>query len=912
MKKRIISFIMAVSMLMPVSVMAARNEDAPIPEWIGDETFGSLGMKDAKYYHVYQLLDYLGCTDLPAEKTNPDEKITRAEAVSTLAKIHCGALGSVTNESFSDVSKSDVYAGGIYAALQAGLIANNGGKFYPKKYMTLNESGSIALKMLGYNAIPMLDEAAYIDDLDLYKNVQTDNGELTRGNFYIFLENMLTAEAARLSITEPGYSYDVNASGDSYLLENKDINVITGIVTATEYAAIYNKKDFSEGFIEINNMKMPVANDISDDMLGKCVKAYVDIEDDSNVVVSVVEDLKYNKETEISFADFEGYENNQIDYYVESSNKRLKVSETAIVVFNGQYYGGLSEAGKLLEDFDYLKALDNSKDGIADIIFIDKKEYAYVESVSAISESIRTSMGDYLYFSEEECAAYRIFNESGEAIDLANMLPDSIIEYKKAYNYEKKPVYEILVSQSKIVGVLKGRESDDYNTYYNVDGTEYELSDYYERYLSEDIQDEKPMIGNEATFYLSADGKIVFSSANVYSYGFIIKGYCDTDNEDICNLTLYTYDGARVSYNLTEKVKYVTPENPEGKKLEASVVIAGLGDGYGKVRNEVIAFQLDGQKNIKMIATEMDMTGHAPGTVDYPLVKNHFIAANPTAVSSNRVYQQLVGYKWYVPSSVKRMTVPMDRAKYDNEKYFSIGQVKGQGGYENQYIMYEHSFYNADEFYNVGFCITKEDKVELSAQTIEPYMITSVQSSINEDDEEGVMIEYFSKGEKKQAFIKNDTTVVDYGFEGVHGGVSDLGVGDVIQFETDGVGDVAILAILIKADKLPARGTQGKEGTTDENGYFNPFDAIGIIHGTVVKTQRSTESALINISADGKDPKGTLIFRIGRQTANFYNYNVLLKEGKKISVVTFDDIMPGDEVIGIERYNKVTDVYILR
>lgn len=912
MKKRILCFIAAISMMVSYSAGAVSNEDAPIPEWIVDETFGTNGMADEKYYHIYQLLNYLGCVTLPAEEINPDEKITRAEAVATLAKIDQNTLQSVTDAVFSDVSKDNEYAEGIYTALQAGLITNENGKFYPKKYITLDDCGSIALKILGYDVIPMVNEADYINELDLYKNVETDNGELTRGNFYIFLENMFAAETASLSITEPGYSYEVDISAEDYLLADKDINTITGIVTATEYAAIYNKKEFSEGYIEINNMKLQTANAVSENMLGKYVKAYVDIADDNNIVISITEDAKYNEETEISFDDFEGFENNQITYYKENSRKKLKVSESAVIVFNGQYYGGLSEAESLLEDFDYLRVLDNSKDSIADIIFIDKKEYAYVESVSAVSETIRTSMGEYLNFSEEECAGYRIFNESGEAVDLANVLPGSVIEYKKAYNYEKKPVYEILISQSKIVGILKGKNSDNYRTYYNVDGTEYELSDYYERFLTEDVQNAKPVVGSEATFYLSADGKIVYSSANVYSYGFIIKGYCDTDNDDICNLTLYTYDGARISCNLAEKVKFVTPEKVGGEKVEATDVIESLGDGSGKVRNEVIAYQLDGQGNIKMIATEMDMTGKAPGTVDYPLVKNHFIAANSTAISENRVYQQLVGYKWYVPSSVKRMTVPADKEKFDNDKYFSIGSVQGQGGYENQYIMYEHIFYNADEFYNVGFCITKENKVELSAKTIEPYMITKAYSSINEDDEEGVIIEYFSKGVKKQAFIKNDTTVVDYGLEGVHGGVADLDVGDVIQFETDGVGDVAIIAILIKADKLPKRGTQGEDGLTDENGYFNPFTSIGIIHGNVVKTHRATESALINISADGTDPKGTLIFRIGRQTANFYNYNVLLREGKNISVATFSDIMPGDEIIGIKRYNKITDVYILR
>jgi len=904
--------IVAGSMLIPFSAGAVRNEDAPIPEWIVDETFGTNGMADEKYNHIYELLKYMGCVEKPAEEINPDEKITRAEAVATLAKIDRGVFDSIKEESFSDVSKNDEYATGIYNALIFGLIKNETGKFYPKKTMTLDDAGSIALKILGYDAIPMVNEQDYINDLKLYKNVKSENGELTRGDFYILLGNMLEADAAKISVKEPGYSYDVDISGESYLLQNKEINVIEGIITATEFGAIYNKKDFSEGYIEINNMKMKVENSISQDLLGKYVKAYVDIEDEKNIVISVTEAAKYNEETEIQFTDFEKYENNQISYYKENSKKRVKVSEKATVIFNGQYYGDLNGAEELLKDFDVLKTLDNSKDSVADILFIDKKEYAYIESVSVVSETMRTSMGEYIDLSEEECASYRIYNEKGEAVALEGVMQGSVIEYKKALSYDKKAVYEILISQSKIIGVFKGKETDLGKTYYNVDGEEYELSDYYKRYLAENIQDKKPMQGNEATFYLSADGKIVFSSADVYSYGYIIKGYCDTDNDEICNLTLYTYDGVRVSYTMAEKVNFITPEYPEGRKMTAAYVIESLGDGNGKVRNEVIAYQLDSKNNIKMIATEMDMTGKTPGTVDYPLVKNHFIAASSTAISANRVYQELVDYKWYVPSKIKRMTVPADRAKYDNEKYFSIGTVKGQGGYENQYIMYEHSFYNADEFYNVGFCITKEDKVELSAKTIEPYMIAAVQSSINEDDEEGVVIEYFSKGEKKEKFIKNDITVVDYGFEGVHGGVADLAVGDVIQFETDGVGDVAIIAILVKADKLPARGTQGDDGSTDENGYFNPFAAIGIIHGSVVKTQRSTESALINISADGTDPKGTLIFRIGRQTANFYNYNVLLREGKNISVVTFDDIMPGDEIIGIERYNKVTDVYILR
>lgn len=911
MKKRLLSLILVCSTLLPLSANAFNTEDAPIPEWIVDETVVMEGMTDKKYSHIYDLLNHLDCVEVPANEINPDEKITREEAVAMFAKIN-GISQTVTNESFSDVKKTDSYAGEIYSALQAGLISNDSGKFYPKKYITLDECGSIALKLLGYGKLPMLDEASYIKDLKLYKNVKDENGTLTRGNFYIFLENMLLANPVKLNITEPGYSYEFTVSEEYYITEQKNIKVYTGIVTSTGYSAIYNKKDTSEGYIEINNMKMKTKNSVSESMLGKYVNAYVDIENDENVVITLAEKEKYNEENSIEFNNFEEFSNNKLTYYIENAKKRVSISENAIFVYNGQFGGDLTKATEYFSDFDTIRTLDNNRDGKADIIFVDKKQYAYIESASESSQSMRTGMGEYLDFSEDICKSYRIFNEDGEQIVLANVLPGTVIEYKLAYSYDKKAIYEIILSKAKVVGVFKGKYTDGGKTYYNINGTQYEISDYYKRYLTEDTKNDKPQIGNEASFYLSKDGKIVFSSANVYNYGFVLKGYCDTENGDICNLTLYTYDGSKESYNLNEKIKLITPDKPEGIKVEAPTAIAKLKDDGGNIKNEMIAFQLDGEKNIKLIATEKDMTGQKPENTDYPLVKNHVINATDST-TARRVYQELIGFTWYVPSSVKRMTVPVDKSKFDDTKYFSVGSVKGQGGENNEYLLYEHILYNSDEFYNVGFCITRENKIGFSSDIIEPYLITKVATSINDSDEKGIEIEYLSKKGKNSAFIKYSTAMTTSSSSWMpECSVEDLKPGDVIQFEKDSVGDVSVLAVIIKSDDLPDRGAYGTDGVTNSYGYFNPFSSRGILHGTVEKTQVATESALINISPDGTDVNGSMIFRIGKHGVGFYDYNVYLIEGKKFSAVTFSDIMPGDEVVGIKRYNKVTDIYILR
>lgn len=912
MKKRILSLILACTVLMPASAGAFSTEDAPTPEWIVDETQGSAGMTDEAYSHIYGLLKYMGCVDTAAESLDPDEPITRAEAVATMAKIKGNVSPAVTEEAFSDVKKTDEYAAEIYSALKSGLIDNASGRFYPKKYITLDDCAAVALRILGYGAVPSEYRAGYIDELKLLKNVREDSKGLTRGNFYIFLENMLSASTAKVSITEGGAAYELDMSDNSYLLEYKSIAVYTGLITATEYSAIYNKKDFAEGCIEINNKRMKAENKISESMLGKYVTAYVDIEDEKNIVIAASADEKYNEETEFSFADYDDFSGNKISCFSDGKTKRIKLSENAIFVYNGQFGGDISRAEEYFADFDAARALDNNRDGEADVIFVDKRQYAYIESASDISQSMRTGLGEYIDLDEDVCASYRIFNEKGEQIDLTGVAPGSVIEYRLAYSYDKKAIYEILISKEKLVGVLKGTDTDRGRRYYDIDGTEYELSGYYEQYLAEDIKDKKPQIGNEATFYLSADGKIVFSSTNAYSYGFVIKGYCDTDDNDACHITMYTYDGAMKSYDFNEKIKLITPEESGGKRVEAKAAIEVLNDGTGSLKNEVIAFQTDSEGKIKLVATEMDMTGKAPGTVDYPLVKNHVVQTTDKA-SARRIYQELIGFTWYTPSSVKRMTVPTDKSKLEDSKYFSIGQVKGQGGDNNEYLLYEHVLYNSDEFYNVGFCLTKENKIALSSNIIEPYLVTKVSAAINDEDEEGVTVEYLSKKGKGSAFIKYDTATVTHTNSWMpKATVSELRAGDVIQFEKDSTGEVSILSVVIKSNALPNRGAYGSDGVTNDNGYFNPFESLGILHGTVEKTQASTESVLINLSADGKDQKGSMIFRVGKHGVGFYDYNVYLRDGKSYSAATFNDIMPGDEVIGIKRYNRVTDVYILR
>ena len=908
MKKRIISSILIILLLI-MNIAYAQTEQVPIPEWIVEEISTGSGMTEYRYKDTYTLLNYLGVVTENAEEINPLEKATRGYAVTLFAKLETDKLISPAQQDFSDVLMSNEYVDGIHTALQYGIIEKQGDRFYPNNVIAYEDCVEMAISVLGYDIVPNIDTMALADELELFRDITKTEDAMTKGDLFLFIRNMLRAETVELEFSGNNGGYKIIGTEESYLEKYKNIQIITGYVTSTGMSATYGKTSFSKEGIEINKMYYNTLNIISESLLGKSVYAYLDF--DSNTIIEVWENSRENTETIIDANNFSEITPSYLIYESDKSRKRISFEDNADLIYNGQYWGKIDKAieSGIFDKADSVRILDNNRNQKGEFVFVEFKEYYVVDSVSAYSSLIRFKMIDEpLDLSDKACEDYKIFNTKGEQIELKDLLNKTVIELRRSQRIDGKNIYEMISSTEKISGTFTAQKTENNITYYTVDGKQYEVSDFYLYYLEENVTDEKPKIGRTSTFYLSADNKIVYSDADIYSYGFVLSSYISEEDEK-CMIKMYTMNGNMEVAALEDKVTLFTPDLLSGAKVNANVAFNALHEN-GETANKVIAYEKNTAGNIKTVVTEYDMVGRDYEEIDYPLIKSHVAGGEGYRTEQNRFYYRFFEKKYYLPAYTETINIPRDKDRYDDIDYFSVGNMSNFS--LDYYCVDERiTIYNCDKYYTGQFCLIEGGSVAMD-ELIRPVMISSISEGLDKDDMPVKIVGYISEGQ--ESFANLDKTVIadsSYDYFGVHGGIDELQRGDIVQMKIDSMGNVTMMRILLKADNMGGYRTQGETISKE-----NTFVDTGLLYGKVTDVNTDIgERFLLNVSDSGTDPNHNLNLYMSTETWAYgtNTYTIYDSDAKeKVRNITFNDIETGDSLVAIKRYNMVTDLFIYR
>lgn len=872
----------------------ASIEDVP---YEADETEAGESLSGSGLESAFDLLSYLGICDESRQDIKIGEQATKAQAAKYFGRIR-SAYKNANPMHFDDVDAASAAYQDIRNACENGAVIS-GGNFYPNAKIKPIEAADMAMRVVGYDKI-YTDAALFASDKGIFKGVDISGDTLTIGDIIRIIENTLVADALEVNYQPDNSS--IKISDKSYLEKVYNITVQRGIVTGVAYSSLYadSKTTTDDNRIEINRGIFECYITPNVEWVGKNIRAYVDVEDEKKVI-SVWEYKNTTKD--IEFSDIADISPKLI---TDKDNKKYKISETAKALYNGTYYAAFKTAadGEKLDDYDRLTLIDNDNDGEYDVVKIKKAQTYLVKSVSVFSERIDLKYG----YESIELDGDNIVNitMNGEKISyeqLGENMALSVYQAKTPYGTE---VLDIYASDEMITEVLETADKNDAGqSVYVLGGKEYILSENFIAYLEKDSGDIKPTAGKESTFILTYDGKIagIVAESAGFSYGWMMSSYQDEITEK-CYVTIYLTDGSTEKFVLRDNVKYYDKDNQKGKRIKDYQVIESIGTKDTLIY-DVVAYKASSSGEISELALPIDYFGKRPGTTEYPLTKNY-----TSNKADDRCYRNIYQSK-YIVGGVTAISYPTNKSDRTNEKQFSVSKMS----YQDKYFGgTEITIYNVDSYFKAGLVTMGETVQRTVSMENVPCVISKIYKGTDENDEESIVFECTSGTETIEKILADDCTMSSdkednndnpLHWYGSPDSVSKLSVGDIIQFQTDGNGKINSIRCLFKMDNPAPFGVQDSK-----NGTLEGLSSMKVIHGRVADYD-AANCIHVNIAAVGEEDNIIPVFT----TSTIYGKNTYVlyeKKGKKVSVISRNEMKAGDEIVIRRRYEAGVNMFIIR
>lgn len=916
MKKRILTFVLsALMVLQSTHIVFADVDDVPVPDRLKGETVVESTIAQEEYSSIFKILKYLDILTEEDGRLIPNALAERGFAAYAFARFVFDGDGNAEENIFSDVSSTYAYAAGVNSAYKLEIIDFGDGKFYPKNPIKYLDAAKMAIRVLGYD-LKLNDAKVYTiaKKLNLHRGIDTSSSKMTNGELIVLLKNTIEAQTINIeniyiSDGTPQISY--TADGEQFI-NKKDIVLRTGIVTAQRHTSLFGDCDLATNEIEINRHSYKCLSDIDEDFFGKSVFAYVDTI--KNVIVTMWEYPYEDAVTVISGNDLMEVNTENVVYTDnDGRNKRITLSSSAKVIFNNQYYGGVSSAvaNNIFSNATNLILKNNDGDSDIDVIQVEKVTYAIVNSVSVISNRISLMYGKGVVDLSDADNGIDIIM-GGLRIDASELQKDDILSVISSTKNNGQKNYKLTVSRDSVTGTFQQINQNDGRTF-TVNDKEYPVSAEYADYV-ENGPIVTPQIGQEVKFLLSADGKIVSAeTSDGYTYAYIMKLDLTAGLDKNMKIKVFTTGGSAETLTLSKKTKLITSAKPEGERLDAETIYNRITTA-GSPNIDVVGYKKNSDGLISELCIEKDETASNPGTSSYPLNKYYEAGGTGPNNAAARLYAGILAAKYQLPNSMPIIAAP-DASNRGNEQYYAL---LTHGMYSGDYYFADDtiSLYNVDKFYSAGFAVVRGGNTINLDEYITPVMISKITEAINSRGE-NVKLVYYYNGEKEMSVeLSDDIKILEntaanhwYGTNGVT--VDDLVIGDVIQFKTDNSGAASHMRVLLKGDNIGTYRVQQKttEGVQTPHLDVDKMEKIMIIYAKVEDI--NGRKAIVNVSPSGTDPARSYpVFITAVYAKN--TFTVFDTAKNKVIPVTLDEIQPGDNIVIRKRWNESADVFIIR
>ncbi len=803
------------------------------------------------FYESIQILSGLGIINGYTDGTfGPERDVTRAEFATMLMRAMASAgIGSPdpAGTPFKDLNDAAWAIGDVKTAYDLGIINGmTATTFEPNSKVTYEQALKMIVCALNYGGQA---DAVYKSAVATNPNTKWYYGYVQTAKSLGLTDNVVVMQeqpAKRAQIAQMIYNaLDVNmlekievAGGEAMYMESnqnwlKDklkVTRVQGELLADEsntissdgatarpgYALLSDNTTNKNNTIHKNGISL-------DGLLGKSVEYYYKTDMDGlKSLVLIYGKAGSNISMKIDAVNIDRISGNYDDGYTVSyyenataiKAKTLKVSAKPIISFNGEVRTNVSVADLNIESGS-LEFMSNGGD--YNKINVEAFETYVVKSVNRTDKYIvdmyRTAGSNTLYLDDEDSNyIINIKNASGSSVGITNISQYNVLTVKKGKGNGNRTSVDVTVSNKNVSGSIKEIDVD----YVNINGTEYQISAYLDKYSGSALDSFR--VGDACKAYLDKDGKIAYITKSASSSSFF--GYISTASakDDVVRVAIVSQKTPSMGspyVNLAKRVKidgetYTNTDTIlellKGSAGEANTNIDGNKTDY----SQLVKYTINAAGEITDIDTAYISEDEDPA--DETTLKAFAVARK----SGNLMQYKSSSYdfigasnsdKFRINSSTQVFLVPLDRTEFESygrksSSFFKDGQ---------QYVVEP---YNVTGGLNIAEAVivyeteATEAKVEYNTPI---FIISSISQTTNADgntSDRVVGYQISSNGTvtaNKEYYTASDGVV--YG---------EYSVGDVLVFVTDNKGyikeDTIILAL--DADNFEAGKKVIKEGST--------------------------------------------------------------------------------------------------
>lgn len=749
----------------------------------------------------------------------------------------------------------------INSLVEMGIVSDKDRYFRPDDVITKSEAAKIAVTCIGANGEADMyggypnGYLSVASKEKLFSGIESSK-EMTYKGAAILLYNMMNAEIVQMDII--GGDVQFSRTGDTLLSVYHHIYKREGTVNAVYGASVDENRAKTDKEVIIGGITYDCTDWLYDYLGMNVTYFYQDNDGDESVVYIFDETDNKNETTYIFSDDYIGFNGGNVEYYENDKTKRVKISDGAVVIRNGENVSADLTAA-FADFYGNMRIIDTGKLSGADVVIIEDYTAVAVGYINSEDNIVYDKYNAELTIdlSEENGESVKYFDKDGNVSSFSAISKNGVINVAAASDRSFALVY---INSETIAGKISGKGTDsDGDKYIEVDGNRYKTFDsFYEKYEG------AFGIGESGTFKTDMFGRIAYYSMDKndeFLFAYLINAYIDIEFEDEMLdgerviLKMFTEDGEIVRTPCAEKVKV------DGETIKDNEQIMESLSARGVVTSQLIRIKYDKDGDIKIIDTN-NYNKALEGKYSLRLLENNY--------ESDRHWTGIVGRNAYVTSDVKVIVIPENPKTADSANFMikNIGYIPSEGSGPVD-------IYQLDpESLKVDIAVYQE-KQSTGVTTYSPlYVVEDITEALDGNDRPALCFTLNGTGSRVEYLVSENYKVEVTDNSGKSGfDPSLVGIGDIIRVRIDYKNEISNMERVFDYSKAQEDGdynfftnSVGTKFKTDErgnlaagfrNGLKTSYGYVTRVDGNTFQWAYSIEREIQNKDKSAKEVYNT-------------------------------------------------------
>lgn len=569
---------------------------------------------DQRLFDLLYATQALQSNEIPQKQL--EEKVTRIDAVYYALRTIGYTPEEIENayeRVYQDVAKNDTHAGAATLACKLGIISL-AEKFYPYENVTANQAMRIFVSALGFGLYAEKCggySKGYLkvaNDIELSKGFYpTGEIDITYGDLVKLMNNALFAHKLELTLSTGDIKYEIDS--ESCILNSVyDIYEIKGIVRQTAVTSLNLQTGLGGKKIGINKNSYFTANDDLynglSSYLGYKVSAYIKDTGDNDRTIVAFRVSDDNDVTTIFSEDYIRYESNTIEYKKGSTTKRISISPSANVIYNGKAKNGGMDNSIFTGKWGEISVVEN-KEGEQTVLITAYENYVVTDVDYKNYIVYDNTQNDRKFdFDVNDSVEYAVFmQKNGQKMEFNDITAGTVLSIAASADMD---CFRVIAAAETVSGEIKNISSDTENngdevTIINIDSNTYKTAPNF-------FTDRVLQLQLNVTYEFGLDAAGRIAAVNVESragqeYAFLINAtaYDDIEKGEMTiRFKLLTSYGKVETIYAADKVQ-VDGETYKSKRFDE--IITYLMDGGSAVKSQIIMFEVNDSSELKSMDT---------------------------------------------------------------------------------------------------------------------------------------------------------------------------------------------------------------------------------------------------------------------------------------------------------------------